>query len=309
MTADAGQSTSESFEALGNETRMAVVRALTDGTQSFSDLFEATDVDTTAGFAYHLRQLTGQFVRKRTDERYELTYAGRAVARAAQAGTYTRSVDRAEFELGDPCPFCGDPALAAAVEDNVTQVACRECAVPVLSLSFPPSGYSSREEADLPGAFDSYHRHRIRTFRDGVCPGCGGVASTVIERVDGDETGPSGDRVPLQAVSACEACTSTLRCPVSLTVLSHPAVAAFYHDHGSDVRERPLWNIGSEWREEVVSEEPWCLCIRTCLDGEALLLYLARDGRVVDTRRRDVPESGLEASGMTETNAPDEAAS
>ncbi|MEF8852978.1 MAG: hypothetical protein V5A28_11250 [Haloarculaceae archaeon] len=53
-------------------------------------MFAATDEETTAGFAYHLRQLTGEFVRQRDDERYELTDAGRAATTARSVAT-TRS--------------------------------------------------------------------------------------------------------------------------------------------------------------------------------------------------------------------------
>jgi len=62
---------SEAFGALAGETRTAVVRALADVADplAFSGLFERTDEETTAGFAYHLRQLTGQFVRKRATAR------------------------------------------------------------------------------------------------------------------------------------------------------------------------------------------------------------------------------------------------
>jgi hypothetical protein len=85
----------DAFGALGGETRLAVVEALDEASpRTFSDLVDATDADTSAGFAYHLRQLTGRFVRRRADERYESTDAGRSVARALVAGTYTASVDR-----------------------------------------------------------------------------------------------------------------------------------------------------------------------------------------------------------------------
>ena len=79
---------SDTFGALGSETRMGIVRTLFEAerdegapaTRPFSALFEASDEETTAGFAYHLRQIAGEFLRQRDDERYELTDAGRAAA-------------------------------------------------------------------------------------------------------------------------------------------------------------------------------------------------------------------------------------
>ncbi|WP_123537309.1 ArsR/SmtB family transcription factor [Halosimplex salinum] len=289
---------SDAFGALGGETRLEIVRAIADETpRTFSALFDATDEDTSAGFAYHLRQLTDGFVRQREDERYELTDAGRSVARALRAGTYTASVDRDPIELDDDCPFCGDVALVATVVDNVTEIDCENCDAPLLQLSFPAGGYASHDADDLPEALDAHHRRRIASFGDGVCPDCAGTVSTTVEAVaDRDATAPSDpqetgtEHVPARTVFECEACGADLRCPVALTLLDHPAVVAFYHDHARDVRERPIWNVGSEWRERVVSRDPWCVLVSTRLDGEDLRLYVARDGTVVDHRRVDVGE-------------------
>lgn len=295
---------SDAFGALGGETRLDVVRALdADAPRAFSELFDATDEDTSAGFAYHLRQLTDRFVRRRRDERYELTDAGRSVARALRAGTYTASVDRGPVELDEECPVCADPELVATVEDNVTAVACESCGSPLLRLPLPPGGYADRATADLPDAVDAHHRRRIQSFGDGVCPECAGAASARIElavddpaagRDDPDDPDDPDDAyVPVQAAFECETCGADLRCPVALTLLDHPAVVSFYHDHDLDVRDRPIWNVGSEWRERVVSRDPWCVVVSLRLDGDDLFLYVAGDGRVVDHRdsRDDSDES------------------
>ncbi|WP_436923819.1 ArsR/SmtB family transcription factor [Halosimplex amylolyticum] len=279
---------SDAFGALGSETRLAVVRSLADDSpRTFSALFDATDEDTSAGFAYHLRQLTDRFVRQRDDERYELTDAGRSVARALEAGTLTRSVDRDPIELDDDCPFCGEASLAATVADNVTAITCEHCESPLLRLSLPPSGYASRDAEDLPDALDAHHRRRIDSFGDGVCPACAGAVSTGIEAASVDDRATHGDEepVPVQTAFECESCGAALRCPVALTLLDHPAVVSFYHDHDRDVRDRPIWNVGSEWRERVVSRDPWCVVVSVRLDGDDLICYVAGDGRVVDHRR------------------------
>ncbi|MFC6953340.1 DUF7351 domain-containing protein [Halorubellus litoreus] len=296
-----------------------------------TDVDEATDVDTTAGFAYHLRQLTDAFVRKvpasdaaadgddaasdqgstaDADEpdRYELTDAGRRVARAVAAGTYTASVDTEPVALDDDCPICGDPeGLHATVADNVTRVGCDACERDVLALPFPPSGYATRDPERVPDAVDRHHRRRIASFADGVCPDCGGSATGHVEPVDEDDrngvagTDTSADAdtdepLGVRARFACEACTATLACPVSLALLDHPAVVAAYHDHGVDVRERALWTVGVDWRERVLSTDPWC--VRATLrdptdddpDGgprDVLAAYVGRDLTVVDTDRLD----------------------
>ncbi|WP_459195045.1 ArsR/SmtB family transcription factor [Halosimplex sp. J119] len=315
-------SPSDAFGALGGETRLDVVRALDDDAPlPFSELFDATDEDTSAGFAYHLRQLTDRFVRQRDDERYELTDAGRSAARALNAGTYTTSVDRDPIDLDDDCPFCRESALAATVHDNVAEITCDACGAPVLRLSVPPGGLDGRDPADVPDALDTHHRRRIESFSDGVCPDCAGTVATgmeVVAEVEADESATSHGRasgsdptesanapLPVQVVFECETCSGDLRCPVSLTLLGHPAVVAFYHDHARDVRDRPIWNVGTEWRERVVSRDPWCVVVSVRLDGEDLVLYVAGDGTVVDYRRPDHDDS--ETPGRpAEVTAPDE---
>jgi hypothetical protein len=154
--ADSLSAASSAFEVLGNETRMAILEGLIadDGPgvvpveRSFTELFERTDEETTAGFAYHLRQLVGQYVAKDEEsERYRLTYAGGRVARELVAGTYVESVDRSPVELADPCPFCDGTTLQAETADNVVSVRCRECSVELLSLPFPPGGHRTQGEA------------------------------------------------------------------------------------------------------------------------------------------------------------------
>ena len=279
---------SDAFGRLGNEVRMSILGALLsagDGTGTatlaFSELFERSAAENTAGFSYHLRQLTGHYLRK-TDEGYALTYAGLKIARAIVAGTYTDSVDLDPVDLDDPCPFCDEAALAAAGRDNYLSIECGSCERPVLTLPFLPGGFRAHAD-DLPEAFDRQHRHRLSLMADGHCPECGGVvaagmgepSAAVAERLPGGD-----ERVQLRL--DCEGCGYRLRCPPTLAVLDHPAVVSFYHDHGADIRERPVWNVGPEWRESLVSAEPWCLCVSTRLDDDVLALYLDAEGSVVD---------------------------
>jgi hypothetical protein len=333
-----GPTASGAFEALGSETRTGAVQALADeGDLAFSELFAATAADTSAGFAYHLRQLVGRFVRKRADERYELTAAGRAAARALRAGTYTASVDRDPIDVDGDCPCCARPALVATVADNVTRVACEACETPLAALTAPPGAYADRADDAIPDAVEAHQRGRVDSFADGVCPDCAGPVATRVEPVDWDESdaddrsgfraaadrdGPAGtgsgdsparqaasggtngaDHERVQAVFACETCGATLRCPVTLAVLDEPAVVAFYHDHGRSLTDRPVWNVGREWRERLVSRDPWCVEVSTRLGDECLFCYVARDGRLVATRRGPAPD---ESAGVGDGRSDDD---
>lgn len=296
---------SEAFGDLGNEVRTAAVRHLFEATQDgddpvpFSELFEATPADTTAGFAYHLRQLLGRYVRK-TEEvsessdseargtshgGYELTYAGRRAAREVAAGSYTESHDVDPIAVPDPCPVCGEPGLLASGVDNHVTVACTACERSILTLPFPPGGHRTDDADDLLSAFDRHHRHRLTAMSDGSCPECAATVEAGVERVDDPEhsEGDADDRVQLEL--DCPSCSCRLRCPVTLAVLENPAVVSFFHDHGLDVRERPIWNVGPEWGERLLSEEPFCVLVTCRLDDEALEAYVSRDLSVVETRR------------------------
>lgn len=93
---DADIAPSEAFQTLASEVRVAVLVVLLRaeredaGPRSFSELQERAGSDSSAGFAYHLRQLSGHFVRK-TAEGYVLTPAGRRAAEAVLTGTFTNS--------------------------------------------------------------------------------------------------------------------------------------------------------------------------------------------------------------------------
>lgn len=357
----------DAFQALGDGTRLSILRALHDHEgppPAFSTLQAAVGVEVSSRFAYHLRQLTGRYVRKVSrgaeaddgtdpghpdagsgtpaaapgdagpgsggtgeggrpagEEGYALTYAGRKVARAVAAGTYTESVDLDPVELDDPCPHCGEEDLLARCADNVLGVACEACDRPVLSLPFPPPGYRDRDPETVPEAFDRHHRHRLALLREGVCPECSGVVEGRVEplsgpgrsagdgagradgntdhtRRDGEHTAGDADHTAgreesdgppgrVRAAFECAACGYAIRTPVALTLLTHPEVVSFYRDHGHDVSERPLWNVGDEWREAVISRDPLAVTVSTRLDDELLELFVDGRASVVDSRRTD----------------------
>lgn len=91
---------SEAFQTLASEVRVTVLVELLaaeragDDPLTFSTLQSAADADSSAGFAYHLRQLTDHFVRQREDG-YVLTPAGRRAAEAVAEGTFTGGGGRA----------------------------------------------------------------------------------------------------------------------------------------------------------------------------------------------------------------------
>jgi hypothetical protein len=323
---------SDAFAALGSETRMGVVRTLFEAerdagrpvTRSFSALFEASDEETTAGFAYHLRELPETYVQKvlagdaaagadaqeseadgDAEAGYRLTAAGRRVARAIAAGTLTESADRAPVNLSASCPFCAEPALTAAGDDTVLTVACGGCEREILALPFPPAGYRAHDDGSLPTAVNDYYRGRIATMREGTCPECGGPVETAAELL-GEEAHPGekgATEAPLseetatdspvaRARMACTACGYRLRCPVTLTVLDEPAVVAAFHAVGVDLSTRPLWNVGPEWGERVVSTDPLAVRVTAHVGDTDLACFVGRDLSVVYTDQGSPDDDG-----------------
>lgn len=298
---------SDAFGALGDETRLTVLETLLDADDSltFTELFEATEADTTAGFAYHLRRLADHFVHGDEEDGYVLTYAGEQVARAIAAGTYTEHLSFPPTPTDDPCPFC-EGELFARGTDGYVSIGCADCERRVLRLPLPP-GAGERTPQGALDAFDRHHRRRLAAMTDGVCPECVAPVTSTVARpsertvaglpgggddADGDPAarrtaGERGGAVrgPVHLHLDCERCGCRMRCPVTLGLLDHPAVVSFYEGHGEDVRDRPLWNVGSEWREQVVSEEPWWIHVSTELDGERLSLLVDGELSVVETAR------------------------
>ncbi|MFC7070752.1 DUF7351 domain-containing protein [Halobaculum lipolyticum] len=292
----------DAFAALGDETRLRTVRELAaaDRPLGFTDLFERVVDDPSkpsAGFAYHLRKLNGRYVDTDDDGDYRLTFAGRQAARALAAGVYTERVDREPEPIDGDCPVCSAASLEARIADNHVAVACVDCGTELLALPFPPSGVRGRDTADVLAAFDAYHRARLRQLADGVCPDCAGRARGPIAFVEPTDLPDveDGESRPVVA-GACAECDFSIRVPVSVALADHPTVVAFLDERGVDARERPLWNLGPEWSEAVLSTDPPAVRVSVALAGATLRLLVGNGPTVVDAERVEAA-GGRGASG------------
>ncbi|PSP65008.1 hypothetical protein BRC79_09320 [Halobacteriales archaeon QH_8_67_27] len=85
----------------------------------------------------------------------------------------------------------------------------------------------------------------------------------------------------------CERCGEDMNANVEASVISHPAVVAFYHDYGIDGFETPIW--GFDWAVQpsatVVSEDPLRVNVPVERDGDRLVLTIDGDAAVVDEHR------------------------
>jgi hypothetical protein len=273
----------EALSVIANETRLDILEALwraEDRPVRFSDLFDDVELSDSAQFNYHLKQLTGQFVAK-TDEGYDLRYAGGQVIRAIRAGTFTRHPDIEPFGVEGACTRCGGP-LQAVYGDEQLAIECSDCEKAHGEYPFPPGGLVDRSPAEIATAFDERVRHLHCLAADGVCPVCSGQMRTEIDRSE-----ECCLDVALKAEHVCQQCRHELCSPVGLVLLDEATVAAFYDDHGIDLSQRPYWTLPwcvDDEYSAVESTDPWRISVRIPLGEDELRVVLDGDLTIQESR-------------------------
>jgi rRNA maturation protein Nop10 len=312
-----------------------------EGSLTFSELWRRTDVDDSGRFNYHLERLVGPFVRD-TAEGYELTHLGRICYRlvasellvsgegddathycpkdptttpaddgpagesgsegGAGAGATHADPDAPTdgpggYTLADDCPNCGS-SLVTGFDGDSYGVNCPECGFLGSSGELPRSAVEHHPPEALPAVFDHYMRRSLVLLNEGLCRWCTAPTDTTVEPAH-DDRWPLADWVVNRK---CPHCGSFARTTLGESVQSHPAVVAFYHDHGVDVTRTPPWRLdltNGTAPVEVHGEDPWRGTLRVTRGGETLELELDDDAAVVSARR-------VEGSPSTADSAPGE---
>lgn len=276
-------SADDAFGLLGDDTRLGVLRALseTDGPLGFADLRTAVGVADSGQFNYHLDRLVGQFVAKR-DEGYGLTPAGRRVVGAVLAGQYTKAVESDPVPVDADCPHCGG-RLDARFEEGLARIACDDCERDVIRLGVPPGAFEEYPRSEWPRVAERWTRREFETFVDGFCPTCHGPATSTLERSAEEVL----DTYPFGVRYACDRCDTSMFANVEAHVLFHPAVVTFHYDRGVDVTETAIWDL--DWAvtpgAQAVVEDPLRVEVPVTVDGDCLRLTLDEDASVVETSR------------------------
>lgn len=247
----ADEPAADAFALVGNEHRVAILRALLDAHADpetayptpFAALRERAGVDVSSQFAYHLDELVGPFV-ARTGEGYRLRYAGWKAAAALAAGTYADQPAFGPAAVEGACPHCGREALHASYGDAWLTVACHGCERVLTRYPFPPGAAADRDVDALLRAFDRRVRSHFSLAVDGVCPECAGAMRAALATVDrGSVNETRGDGHDVQAVADCDQCGNHLTLPVGCVLLDDPAVLAWCRDHDVAVDDRPFWRV------------------------------------------------------------------
>lgn len=273
------------FATLSDQTRLQIIQELGQPpgyTASFSALHEALGATDSSRFNYHLQQLTDTFVRK-TDDGYQLRYAGRLVHRMIQAGMFTDYQRRTPVEIQSACPTCG-ATLEASYADGRHRVLCPDCASVYFRNPLHPAGLENRTFTEVVEASDRLHRTMTALATDGICPHCSGIVTPTIVN---DHTRPFGQPF---VDHTCENCGLIITTNVGTTLLTTPTVISFFHNHHVDLRTEPTWDLPFCIDDDyltVRSRDPWRIVVSMPLGDEELAVTVDKDLAVIDSERRE----------------------
>lgn len=290
---DRGLSPDEAFAILGNELRVEILRTISSAERpeathreptglTFSELYDRVDSSNSSQFSYHLSKLEGAFVRS-TDEGYRLTRAGQKVVRAILAGTYNENPEFEPVALPGSCPACGSEGFEARYEDELLAIRCTDCGARLLAYVLSPQQVEGRTPEEVLDSVQRYVRDEFSLAIGGVCIECSGRMTSSVR--------PARDPVPDQylEVATCEGCGHELTAPVEARLTYHPAVIAFYWEHGVDLPAEPFWGMftryhSDEWETECLSTDPYRFRVVVSLDGDELRVELDADLEVTSVK-------------------------
>ncbi|RKD89117.1 ArsR/SmtB family transcription factor [Halopiger aswanensis] len=271
------------FATLGNETRVDILRSLLEldadeSPVSFTELFEAVDIEDSANFNYHLQQLTDHFIAQ-TDDGYEFRYPGRKVVSSIFSGTFTERAKLGFFPVDGSCYDC-DGALQGWYVDDTLTIGCTDCGAIQVSYPFPTGGLDDRSTEELLQAFHHYVRHHYCLAADGVCPECTGTVESDLVR------DPDADDQTVAVEHVCQRCGYQLQSTVGLTLLDNADVLVFHSKRGVDLNTAPFWRFDwcvSDTRTTIIEEEPLRVQLTLPCEGDELQVLLDETGSVLET--------------------------
>ncbi|USZ71686.1 ArsR/SmtB family transcription factor [Natronosalvus halobius] len=294
-------SASDAIDSLANDRRLEILIALADRewevqenghVMSFTDLYDAVDVDSTSQFSYHLTTLVGRFVAE-TDGGYRLTYAGDKVVRAILSGLYEAPPTFEAVDVDGVCPFCREAALVADSLEERFVVRCAACDSTLLADAFPRSQAAHRSPSEIAESFGCGIWSTAVAVDGGVCPECNGVVDAAVDSHERDGL------VVHTVAHTCRECRTMIHLPIEVFVALHPETAAFLHRHGISVLETPLWELfgsftSGEWTTDVRSMSPLEARFELSYDDEMLVLEMDDDLEVTPVAKPS--EIGMEAN-------------
>lgn len=280
---DDGQT--EVFELASNETRMDVLWALAnafgespaDPWVDYSDLREAAGVRDKGNFNYHLDRLDGLVVKERAG--YRLSATGMQLVSAVASRGLDPAWTWGPVDVPGDCVRCGESLSLRYAHGSLRL----ECGADEHTRYLPgrPSLLEDHSEESVAEHVAVLLSREVSLVRRGVCPACEGALDGRIR--SGDDTAVDHRHYH----GSCRRCWFQSGFTVGTSVLPHPALVAFFHERGVDVRERPFWTLPfcRPGAETVVSEDPLRVRVDVDRDGDSLSLTLDREAGVVAVDR------------------------
>ncbi len=298
----------DAFATLGNENRMAILRALGEdrGTLSFSALYDRVDVADSSQFNYHLDRMVGHFV-ERTEDGYRLAGAGRRVVEAVLSGAVTERPALERTTVEEACPSCGAP-VAIEWQESGVGVFCSECAGRygrercsrdtdagyLGRYPFPPAGLRNRDAEEVLEAAWTWANLEILALASGLCPRCSatvGWETELCEDHDADEglCGTCDGRYALTARVTCTNCILETGGEPVVGLVAETELLALLTGHGlnpvSPVSVHRVEAIHGDYEETVLSREPLRVRYTFAVGNERVSLTVDDDLSVVGSRR------------------------
>lgn len=271
----------DAISALGNSQRLQILLALGEVerehheqrfTMTFTELYDAVDIDSSSQFSYHLNQLVGQFVSE-TPDGYRLTYSGTKIIRVIRSGVYESTSAFEDQEVSGACMFCNETTLLATLDVDQFRIRCTSCDAILVTDFCPQSQTRNRTSAEIIESFCYRIWSMYIDLRGGICPECFGPVETDVSQYE------HGENAQHIYNSSCRECQFLVSMPVEVPVAFHPAVLSLFWEHGISVLDVPLWKLYEYITSdvivmEIVSDEPFEARFTVTLNDESLSLRM-----------------------------------
>ena len=301
----------DAFALLGNETRVAILRALGEADEplSFSALHDRSDVRDSGQFNYHLEKLVGHFVRK-DDDGYTLRRTGRRVVEAVLSGAVTETPSLERTPVDEYCEYCGAP-IEVTWQHGSVRMYCTECAgtygraydegrgVPAGEgylgrLPLPPAGVRDRTPEEVLRAAWTWGNLEIFAMASGICPRCSATVETSV-RVCEDHDASDGLCPSCESVYAVAANVSCTNCifvsggGAVIALVANTDLLTFVTEHGlnpvAPESIRVLNGVHGDYDEEILQRDPLRARFTFHIDDDSLALTVDENLAVVDVER------------------------
>lgn len=276
------EAVAEAFTLLGDETRLRIVDALGEHSDSgefstlpFAELREAVGMRDSGNFNYHLQKLVPRFV-EATDEGYRLALPGIYVYRALRSGTYAPSEEGPRHEIEMACEECGAPEEVWVAEGRCHH-GCADCGIVHNRYPLPAGGLARFDAANAWPLL--YGRLTVDSiaFLLGFCPYCSGSVHTELSTERERLEYPEGDLTEAVATMSCEWCRWYVHSNVGALVSRHPALLEFYLRHGADPFTEDV-SRSFDVDVTVESRDPWRLATTLAPPDDSETLRVVFDG-------------------------------